>query len=482
LHACHVLDTEPEPAFDDVARLASQVCATPIALVSLVDTSRQWFKARVGLDVTETPREHAFCAHTILESDPMIVEDAQSDPRFSDNPYVLNAPHLRFYAGVPLRLESGDAVGTLCVIDTVPRRLTGPQLDALRMLAAQVTRELSLRRRLASVSQACTTLDESAVRALASPGTSPWAATLDAQHSDPLPVSLGTIVDDRYRVERVLGVGGMGIVVAARDLSNDAEVAIKFIRTDVHGGGETIERFAREARALLRIQSRHVAHVIDTGNLPNGAPFIVMDYLRGQDLEARLRTTGPMPVDAALRIVLEATSGVEAAHAQGVLHRDLKPANLFLVQDPEGAEHVEVVDFGIAKLFGSTLSEATTQLTQTRMLVGSPMYMAPEQLSHGTPVDARSDVWALGVVLYETLTGALPYGGASLAEVCANVLTLSPIPIHARREDIPEPVRRIVARCLQRDPKKRFQTATELRTALEGALANSPRTTRATAN
>jgi len=469
LRGCGVLDTAPEPAFDDVARLAGQLCNAPIALVSLVDESRQWFKARVGVPLNETPREVAFCAHAILGEVPLIVPDALLDPRFADNPFVTHDPHLRFYAGIPLVLEPGLAVGTLCVIDVVPRQLTATQLDGLQVLANQIARELRLRRRLAAAARDVVppnVTDQHGTGPRARAPQSPAAATL-AEAT--LPIELGAVVDDRYRTDCVLGVGGMGVVVAATDLSDHQPVAIKFIRADLSTHLDAVERFVREARALLLIQNEHVARVYDVGNIPDGAPFIVMEYLKGEDLETRLRTKGKLAVGDAVRVVREAASAIAAAHAHGILHRDVKPANLFLARKPDGSESVKVLDFGISKLRSANTANAQTALTSTRMMLGSPMYMAPQQMTKGALDDARSDVWSLGVVLYEALTGALPYGGTSVAEFCANVLTLSPIPIEARRADLPVSVRKIIAQCLQREPNRRFGSVAALHEALERA-------------
>jgi len=471
LQACAVLDTAPEPAFDDIARLASQLCEAPIALVSLVDASRQWFKARVGVEVAETPREIAFCAHAIMNETPLIVPDASKDPRFADNPFVKHDPHVRFYAGIPLVLEPGVCVGTLCVIDVVPRELTNTQLDGLMVLANQIARELNLRRRLAALGRESSRPPPMDERKGTGPRErSPQGISTITLAEDALPVELGAVVDDRYHTDRVLGVGGMGVVVEATDLSTDRRVAIKFIRSDMLTHADAVERFVREARALLLIQSEHVARVLDVGNVPNGAPFIVMEFLEGQDLEARLRAKGKLSPREAVRIVFEAASAVAVAHAHGILHRDLKPANLFLAHNADGTESVKVLDFGISKLWSVNAASAQTALTSTRAMLGSPMYMAPQQMTKGVLDDARSDVWSLGVVLYEALSSALPYGGTSVAEVCANVLTLSPIPIEARRADLPLSVRRVIARCLEREPNKRFATAADLRDALGAVL------------
>ncbi len=154
LHEYRILDTLPEPAYDDLTRLASEICRTPIALVTLIDSDRQWFKSRVGLDVAETPRDIAFCAHALFDTELLVVRDTTQDERFADNPFVTAAPRIRFYAGAPLVSHDGQVLGTLCVLDSEPRELTPEQMDALRALARQVMAQLELRRKVADLQTA----------------------------------------------------------------------------------------------------------------------------------------------------------------------------------------------------------------------------------------------------------------------------------------------------------------------------------------
>ncbi len=252
LLGCGVLDTTPARAFDDIVQLASIITGAPIALVTFVDAKRQWFKAKVGLKLSETPRDISFCAHAILGQAPLVVRDAQEDERFASNPLVVDDPNIRFYAGVPIFVDPGSAVGSLCVLDCVARDIAPEQLDALRALARRVEVELRLRR------------DQKT------------ASGRDAP-------SPGTRLLDRYVVGEVLGAGGMGVVVAATDTGARRPVAIKFLV--LHGaagarGEEATERLAREAKALLRNESPH--SIFDVGNLEGGAPFIVMERLEGK--------------------------------------------------------------------------------------------------------------------------------------------------------------------------------------------------------
>jgi hypothetical protein len=472
LLSCRVLDTEPELAFDHIVQLASQICGTPIALVSLVDRSRQWFKARVGLDATETPRDTSFCAHAILSEEPLVVQDTRHDARFAENPLVLGDPHIRFYAGVPLTLEHGLALGSLCVIDRVPRELTAAQLNALSLLAKQVVSELDLRRRLAASTSAGRGAS-APVRAISAGEHTlvdrfvPGSLEASAVESR-LPVPAGELVDGRYLVERVLGVGGMGIVAACADRTSGDRVAIKFMLPEALPQREALQRFVREARALNAIKSEHVARMRDVGNLPDGTPYIVMEYLEGVDLAERLRRGPRLSLQAKLDIVLQACAGIVAAHGCGVLHRDLKPGNLFLTRQPDGAEQVKLLDFGISKIAGRSPVGPAGALTSAQTQMGSPHYMAPEQMLHPERVDERVDIWALGVILYELIDGGKPFSGYTFAEICVRVVSSPHIPLAtADRDDPLGRLAAVVDRCLAKEPVDRYATALELQRALQ---------------
>jgi serine/threonine-protein kinase len=278
------------------------------------------------------------------------------------------------------------------------------------------------------------------------------------------PVAEGDIVADKYRVERVLGVGGMGVVVAARHLELDERVAIKFLLPQVITDGAAVARFAKEARAAVKIKGEHVARVIDTGKLSNGAPYIVMEYLEGRDLGTWIAEQGPLTIEQAITFVLEACEAIAEAHRLGIVHRDLKPANLFVIRRPDGAPSVKVLDFGISKANGDRNSPEG--VTTTSAVMGSPMYMSPEQMRSSRDVDARSDIWSLGVILYELLTLEPPFAGDSLPALVLKIADGPPRSLRSALPSAPERLEAIILRCLEKDPSRRFQSVADLAEAL----------------
>jgi serine/threonine protein kinase len=279
----------------------------------------------------------------------------------------------------------------------------------------------------------------------------------------PTPFAEGEVIDGKYRVDGVLGVGGMGIVVAATHLHLDQRVALKFLLPAALVHADVVARFAREARAAVKIQSAHVAKVLDVGTLSTGAPYMVMEYLDGEDLEQLLLRVGPLSVQDAVDYVLQACEAVAEAHGYGIVHRDLKPANLFLATRANGRPIVKVLDFGISK---STLNKADASLTKTSVIMGSPLYMSPEQMASARHVDVRSDIWALGVILYEVLTQKLPFQADSMPELIVAVLHRAPESLKGARSDVPEGLESVVLRCLEKEPAARFANIPELATAL----------------
>jgi serine/threonine protein kinase len=278
----------------------------------------------------------------------------------------------------------------------------------------------------------------------------------------PIPVNPGDLLAGKYRVEAILGVGGMGIVVAAKHEQLDLRVAIKFIRPEALGNREAAERFLREARAAARLKSEHTARVLDVGKLESGAPYMVMELLDGNDLAQVLRERGQLPIEQAVDWVVQACEAVAEAHLMGIVHRDIKPQNLFLARS-EGQERVKVLDFGVSKAIGGMEGA----LTHTRAIIGSPLYMSPEQMRSSRGVDARSDVWALGVVLFELLTTHPPFESETLTELCLMIVGDPPRPLLELRPDAPAGLAEVVLRCLRKDAAERFANAAELAAALK---------------
>ncbi len=276
------------------------------------------------------------------------------------------------------------------------------------------------------------------------------------------PVSEGEILDGKYRVDRVIGVGGMGVVVAATHVQLQTQVALKFLLPEVLSSPQIVERFVREARAAVRIQSEHVARVSDVGTLSSGAPYMVMEYLEGQDLADVLSKNGPLPVAQTVGYVLQACEAVAEAHALGIVHRDLKPANLFLVQRSRREPTIKVLDFGISK----SADSESLGLTKTSAIMGSPYYMSPEQMRSARDADTRSDIWALGIILYELLTGVPPFQGDTITEIVVLVTQGNVPPIRELRPDVPVGLDDIIARCLKREPQQRYADIVELAKAL----------------
>jgi len=270
------------------------------------------------------------------------------------------------------------------------------------------------------------------------------------------------LVAGKYRLQGILGEGGMGLVVSAHHEALDRMVALKVLRKESAKDPVMAERFLREARAAANLRSEHVAHVHDVGTLPTGAPFMVLEYLEGADLSQVLTRQGRLSVAVACNYVVQACEAVAEAHAQGIVHRDLKPENLYLTTSLGGADHVKVLDFGVSKSF--TADRAA--LTSTGIAVGSPAYMAPEQVRGSREIGPRTDVWALGVVLYELLSEAMPFEAESLPDLCLKIAKEAPIPLPSRRADLPAELSAVVARCLEKDPVKRFFDAAELAEAL----------------
>ncbi len=266
----------------------------------------------------------------------------------------------------------------------------------------------------------------------------------------------------KYKVDRLIGSGGMGLVVAARHEQLNELVAIKLLRPKAAGDKIHAERFAREARAIIKIKSEHVVRVLDAGTtLDSGAPYIVMEYLVGRDLSQIVREEGALYPSRAADLMLQVCEAVASAHAVGVIHRDLKPSNFFVTQRADGTTLVKVLDFGISKAVGQD-GVVDPNLTETQAVFGSPTYMSPEQIRSAKHVDHRSDVWSLGVGLYELLTGKLPFAADNVAGLLASIVADPPFFPRGFAPNLPQPLEDLLLACLTKDPKNRVQSVAEL--------------------
>lgn len=278
-----------------------------------------------------------------------------------------------------------------------------------------------------------------------------------------VPFAVGDMIAGKYEVTGLLGSGGMGYVISARHVELGEMVALKFLRPEALAHAELVERFAREARAAAKIRSEHIANVFDVGTLSDGTPFIVMEYLDGKDLADYLHQEGALPISVAVEYIMQACEALAAAHANGIVHRDIKPENLFLTQQAQGMHTIKVLDFGISKI---ALPRGKRDLVRTQMALGSPVYMSPEQIRRSDQVDARSDIWAVGCVLFELLTGVTAFDEPSLLELSAAILEREPVPLSTLRPDASEELENVVLRCLTKNPDERYQNVAELAAAL----------------
>jgi eukaryotic-like serine/threonine-protein kinase len=305
--------------------------------------------------------------------------------------------------------------------------------------------------------------------------TRTWLARQEPRAGASLQFSAEDRIAGKYAVEGVVGSGGMGVVLAARHLELGQPVAIKVLH---HDGRTAAARFLREAQTCARLSSDYIPRVFDIGRLPGGAPYIVMERLVGADL-ARVAASGPIAVADAVRWVLDACAALADAHAAGVVHRDLKPANLFLTNRSGGEPIVKVLDFGISKApIADGATGASFGITSNGAVMGSPRYMSPEQVRARPDVDRRTDIWSLGVILYELVTGRPPFVASTAAALAVAVATEEPpVPSSLRREVSPE-LEAAIMTCLAKDPAARFQSVEALRARLLPLLA--PRSSRLT--
>ncbi|WP_437648882.1 serine/threonine-protein kinase [Sorangium sp. So ce362] len=269
----------------------------------------------------------------------------------------------------------------------------------------------------------------------------------------------GSIIADKYRLERALSAGGMGSVWVAQHVQLGTHVAVKFMGTAYAGSPAFRARFEREARAAAHLRSPHVVQVYDFG-FEQGVPYLVMELLRGEDLSARLARVRRLSLPETQRLLVHAGKALRSVHDAGLVHRDLKPANLFLARvDGEDEDQLKLIDFGIAK---DTTSKLVTEASTTGEVMGSPHYMSPEQLRAERDIDARSDLWAMGVILFRMVTGYLPFPGEVLAQVMTRIL-VEPIPTARQLAlDLPPALDAFFARALSRDRNHRFQSVREM--------------------
>jgi serine/threonine-protein kinase len=272
-----------------------------------------------------------------------------------------------------------------------------------------------------------------------------------------LPTGIGELIAGKYRVERLLGAGGMGLVFAATHEALHERRAIKLLQPKGGDRAELCERFLREAQTAARLRSEHVARVHDVGTLDGGVPYMVMEYVEGTDLSTFLRRRGPLPVDEAVLYALQACEALAEAHRLGIVHRDIKPANLFVTRSTDGSPSIKVLDFGIAK--------TASRLTDVGVVLGTPRYMPPEQLRATRDVDARADLWALGIVLYEMLAGRTPFQGTT-SELYEAIFERDPAPPSAHRAGLPDGLDAVVLRCLEKHRERRYPHVAALAEAL----------------
>ncbi len=281
----------------------------------------------------------------------------------------------------------------------------------------------------------------------------------EAEAATPPAPQVGDVVGGKYRLSRLLGEGGMGIVFEAEHLRLMQRVAIKWLRPDVLALPDALERFDREARAICRMRGPHVAHVMDVDADAFGRPYMVMELLQGRDMEMELQARGALPISEAVDWTLQACAAIAEAHKAGIVHRDLKPSNLFLAEEA-GVRVVKVLDFGISKLARDEPSVTTATVT-----LGTPLYMSPEQVRSSKDVDGRADIWSLGVILYELVTGSPPFLGTTTAAIAAIVADATPRPREVRPE-VSEGLELAIMTALAKSPDHRFPTAEAFAAAL----------------
>src|SRR5262245_39757953 len=284
------------------------------------------------------------------------------------------------------------------------------------------------------------------------------------QLPDGAPSLVGQILDGRYRITRKLGEGGMGEVYAAEHVHIEKKLAIKLLRPEIVSNPEAVTRFRQEARSSSSIGHKNIIAIEDFGQLPDGRIYLCMELLNGAPLNDLIQQ--PMPADRLLNILIQTGHGLAAAHAKGIVHRDMKPENIFVTIAASGEDIPKLLDFGIAKVAGN---DGQNNLTRTGTIFGTPFYMAPEQ-ALGQAVDARADVYAMGVIMYEVFAGSVPFQGESFMGILTQHITTEPEPVASRAaragRSLPPGLAEVIGHCLQKEPDRRFRTMDDLVQAL----------------
>lgn len=289
----------------------------------------------------------------------------------------------------------------------------------------------------------------------------------EAPAASPSLPRIGELIAGKYTIDRILATGGMGVVVAAKHIRLDQRVAIKFLLPEMLDREELVARFLREAQATVGLHGEHAVRVYDVGTLETGSPYLVMELLRGNDLDEELEVRGPLDVEEAVDYTLQACEAIAEAHRVGIVHRDIKPSNLFLARRPDGSRIVKVVDFGISKLLADEAQRGlNSKLTTTTAMLGSPQYMSPEQVRSARDVDGRTDIWSLGCVLYEMLANVPPFSAETVSAVSAMIVADKPPSLRALRGDAPPDLCKVVMRCLEKNRERRYRTVAAFAEAL----------------
>ncbi len=277
----------------------------------------------------------------------------------------------------------------------------------------------------------------------------------------------GDLLQSRYRLIRLLGSGASGAVWHARNELIDRDVALKIMRPDVAEDAVALQRFFNEAKASGRVRSPSIVEILDLGQAEDGSPFLVFELLEGEGLDEKLRREGTIAAEPLLEMFVGVAKALEMAHANGIIHRDLKPANIFVGKNNAGQPVAKILDFGISKVFDTGHNFT---LTRTGTVVGSPAYMSPEQAGGREDIDGRADIWSLGVVMYEALTGTLPHQAANYNALMVRILTQDCDPVMTRKTDLPPSVCAIVDACLKRERDERTSNSGLLSKQMDGAM------------